>query len=86
MLAASFNNMAAELADQRRHLEQRVTDRTRKLEALFDVTAVANASLDRDEVLHRSLARVVDVMNAHSGSVHLLEDDGQTLRLAAGYR
>lgn len=82
-LAASFNEMAAELADQRRHLEQRVADRTRELEALFEVTAVASASLDQEEVLRRSLARVVDVMNVHSGSIHLLDDDEQTLHLAA---
>lgn len=64
-------------------LEQRVADRTRALSALYDVTAVASQSLDLEMVLTHSLDRVLAVMGGQAGTVHLDDETGGKLRLAA---
>jgi signal transduction histidine kinase len=63
-------------------LEQRVADRTRELSALYDVTAVANESLDLSTTLERSLERVLGAMRSQAGTIHLLDETGETLHLA----
>lgn len=63
-------------------LEQRVTDRTRELSALYDVTAVASESLDLPTTLKRSLERVVGAMRSQAGTIHLLDETGEASHLA----
>ncbi|UCC77024.1 MAG: GAF domain-containing protein [Anaerolineales bacterium] len=65
-------------------LEQRVQERTRELRALYDVLSAASASLELETVLQRSLDAVLDVMRCNVGAVHLLEENGHLLNLAAG--
>lgn len=84
-LALSFNEMTEQLAAARTELEEQVARRTQELAALVDVTAVASASLDLDEVLNQSLVQVVTVMNGRNGSIHLFDESQQTLKLAAAY-
>lgn len=60
-----------ELLAARRILEARVAARTRELSALYDVTAVANTSLELQTVLERSLDRIVDLMRCESASILL---------------
>jgi|GEM_PF-870360 len=64
-------------------LEQQVADRTRELTALYEVTAVASASLDLEMVLERSLEQVLAVMEGELGAIHLLDEDRETLHLVA---
>jgi PAS domain S-box-containing protein len=64
-------------------LEQQVADRTRQLQALHDVMAAASASLDLPTVLERSLDQVLKVMRSEVGAIHLLNEGGETLRMAA---
>ncbi|MDY7076346.1 MAG: PAS domain S-box protein, partial [Chloroflexota bacterium] len=52
-------------------LKQRVSDRTRELSALYDVTALANESLEVDEMLKRLLEYVLAAMGCNVGTVHL---------------
>lgn len=64
-------------------LEQRVADRTRELAALYDVSAVASEPLDLQTTLEQSLARVLVAMQSAVGTIHLLDETAETLRLAA---
>ncbi|MBN1579138.1 MAG: GAF domain-containing protein, partial [Anaerolineae bacterium] len=64
-------------------LEQRATERTRELSALYDVMAAASASLDLETVMAHSLQHVLAVMNCEMGAIHLLDQSGELLQLAA---
>ena len=55
-------------------LEERVTARTQELSALYDVTAVASASLDLETVMEQSLDRVLEVMGSQIGGIHLADE------------
>jgi PAS domain S-box-containing protein len=64
-------------------LEERVAARTRELGALYDVTAVASASLDINHVMEESLSRIREVMMCEFGAIHLLDESKKVLNLAA---
>jgi len=74
---------ATERVLARQMLEQQVAHRTRELSALHDVMAAASESLDLETVLTSSLDRVLKVMGSSVGAIHLLDETGKTLRLAA---
>lgn len=82
-LAAAVEQRTQEISNINQQLEQRVASRTRELAALYDVTAVASASLDLDQVMRESLARILEVMRCEIGSVHLLDKSEALLNLAA---
>jgi signal transduction histidine kinase len=82
-LARAFDEMAESLEQAHQMLEQRVAARTRELSALYDVTAVASASLDLETVLESSLERVLAAMGSEVGTIHLLDETKKVLRLAA---
>jgi len=82
-LAHAFDEMAESLELAHQVLEQRVAARTRELSALYDVTAVASASLDLQTVLESSLDRVLTVMGSEVGTIHLLDETKKVLHLAA---
>lgn len=67
----------------RQELEQQLLSRARELSALHDVMAGAGASLQLETVLERSLDRVLKVMGSEVGAIHLLDETGATLHLAA---
>lgn len=64
-------------------LEQRVADRTRKLSALYDILEVASAPSDLQTTITLSLQQVLKAIKASAGAIHLLDNTGETLRLAA---
>jgi PAS domain S-box-containing protein len=64
-------------------LEQRVADRTRELAALYEVSAVSSEALELQTMLERSLERVLKAMRSHTATIHLLDESGETLSLAA---
>ncbi len=82
LLGQSINDMAGQLAAARDELEARVAQRTQELAALYDVTAVASASLNLDDVLEQSLDRVLEVMGCTIGTIHLLDEESQQLEMA----
>jgi PAS domain S-box-containing protein len=63
-------------------LEQRVADRTRELLTMYEVMAIASEALDLETTLVRSLGRVLVAMESNAGAIHLLDEGGETRRLA----
>lgn len=89
LLAADINDLSASLCTLSRDLESRVrqaterlAQKTRSLEILYDVAAAVHASSDLNDLLTRFLYTLKDVVDARAGMVRLLTDDGQ-LRLLA---
>lgn len=82
-LAAAVKGRTQEISRINQQLEQRIADRTRELTTLYEVTAVASASLDLDQVMAESLARIIAVMGCEIGSIHLLDPAESRLHLAA---
>jgi signal transduction histidine kinase len=60
-----------------------VRDRTRELSVLYRVTAIASESLDLAAGLARSLEEMLSAVDSGTGAIHLLEEGGETLSLAA---
>jgi len=81
-LTEQFNNMAAELQESYQFMEQRVDARTRKLSALYEITSVANESLDLDSTLEQTFYQVLDAFETQIGSIQLLEESQTVLHLA----
>jgi PAS domain S-box-containing protein len=77
---ARLNEQVQRYAEE---MEQRVADRTRELQAMYEVMAIANEALDLETTLERSLGRVLEAMRSDAGSIHLLDDGEQQLRLVA---
>jgi nitrate/nitrite-specific signal transduction histidine kinase len=82
-LADQFNRMAAELQASYTHLEQRVADRTRELEALNAISAAVSQSLDLDEVLNDAVDQTLQVMAVEAGGIYLLDQETGVLNIAA---
>jgi len=64
-------------------LERQVADRTRELQTLYGVTAVASESLDLQAVLDQSLEQSLAAVKCQKGAIQLAERAGGELRLAA---
>ncbi|HEX2979173.1 MAG TPA: PAS domain S-box protein, partial [Anaerolineaceae bacterium] len=63
-------------------LEQRVSDRTRELSALYALSAVASEARDIHSAIEQSLLRILTAMPDKVGAIHLLNEAGQSLKLA----
>lgn len=64
-------------------LEQRVSDRTRKLTALYDILEVASDPSDLNTTVNRSLRRVLKAIQGNVGAIHLFDQTGTFLQMAA---
>jgi signal transduction histidine kinase len=96
-LTSAFNKMTASLKTEldgrltaenelRRlnlTLEERVSDRTRELEALFDVTAASSQATDLQGLLPQLLARCQHALRAAVSFIMLSDDASGVCRLAA---
>ena len=76
-------NKATSISTQK--LESRMEDRTNKLQAVFDVIAVATEAHEKDlsTVLQGCLEQVIDSTYASGGAIQLLDRDGEVLLLQA---
>ncbi len=83
-LADQFNIMAVHLQESYETLEQRVAQRTQELTALYSVAAVVSRSLDLEQILPDALEETIKVMGMDAGAVFRLDEESQTLMLAAG--
>ena len=98
-LTTAFNKLSASLKDelaQRQRaetelrqlnltLEQRVVDRTRELEALYDISAAASQARDSSSLLNILLERSLAALNSPLGMILLLDESlsSASLRLVA---
>lgn len=90
-LARDINQLSEELqalredmASQVRSQTERLEQKTRSLEVLYDIAASLNKAYDLDELLTRCLQTLTHVVNARAGSLKLLTHDGR-MRLVAAY-
>jgi PAS domain S-box-containing protein len=67
----------------RKRAEEALRKAHNEISALYNVASVASASLDLDTILERSLDRVLATMKSDEGAIHLWDEQGQTLCLAA---
>ncbi len=64
----------AEVRDLNVTLEQRVTDRTRELSALYEVSAVASQAMSLGALLTESLSQTMTAMRSEAGAIYLLDE------------
>jgi two-component system nitrate/nitrite sensor histidine kinase NarX len=88
-LARGFNFMAEKIEESYGNMEKKVMEKTtaleernRELSILYDVAASLNQSLPLDETLYVFLKKLLGHLNAESGSIRLVDEDG-SLRLVA---
>jgi signal transduction histidine kinase len=92
-LAGTFNDMAGQLQETFKRLEESVQDarraeeairlRNRELAALNDMAAVVSRSLDLDELLNGALDEVVELAQVDAAGVYLLDVERLTMNLVA---
>ena len=82
-LAEAFNTMTIQLRELIETLEERVSQRTRELSTVNDVTAVVSRSLDLDVILPEVLDKTIEVMGMDAGVIREMDPGQASLCLAA---
>jgi len=82
-LTEALNRMVADLRGFVSSLETRVAERTQELSTLYEVAAVASRSPDLQTMVDESLDRVLRAVHCDQGTIHLLDEEGETLVLVA---
>ncbi len=82
-LAEDFNAMSQALAESREHLEQRVTERTRELRALLEISNATALTLEPLPLLEVLLSRLDDAAEMRGAAVLEPTPDGGLEPLAA---
>lgn len=72
-----------QVQEQAEQLEAKVRERTRKLEALYEVSAVASAYLDLPTILQHSLTQVLQTIDCNAGTIHIFDEQDGQFKLAA---
>ena len=80
-LAEQFNLMSAQLEASYHHLEQRIADRTRDLEALLSVSREVSRTLKPQQVLAAGMRALLSLVEAQQGGACISTAEGQPLTL-----
>jgi len=83
-LATAFNTMTTQLRDLIGSLEQRVTDRTKALSSVAEVSTVTSTILETDKLLQQVVDLTKERFGFYHAHVYLLNEAGDTLVLASG--
>jgi PAS domain S-box-containing protein len=98
-LSKAFNTMASNLNKSYLDLEQKVTERTYALElsntdlkrkkeidsVYKEIGAILNSTMNTEDLLSKSLTRIVSFTNSQVGIIYLYDETGQCLRAGACY-
>lgn len=66
-------------------LYEKINRSAQQLSALFEIGNAINSSLERDKVLQEVLDRAIQLLNARKGSLMLLEEGEQELRIVVAH-
>lgn len=80
-LNAEKAGLEKQLREYSEHLEQKVRERTRELEAINEIAATVGRSLELNVILRDSLAKVLEVLKLEVGAVFLTDDKRNELNL-----
>jgi GAF domain-containing protein/HAMP domain-containing protein len=83
-LAETFNQMRQELGRAFGTLEQRVSDRTKALTTVSEISTAASTVLDTDKLLQQVVDLAKERFNLYHTHIYLLNEAGDTLVLASG--
>jgi signal transduction histidine kinase/HAMP domain-containing protein len=82
-LADEFNKMAQTLESSHAILEQKVSQRTGQISALYEVTKKVNQSLDLDRVLKEVVEQITQVFHFDTTRIYLFDGERENLILRA---
>ena len=68
---------------ERRQAEEEIAHHTRRLRALLSIAQTVSQTLHLEELLDNALANIVEVMDADTGCIYLMDLDEKSLRLRA---
>jgi len=76
-LGMDLETLSRRMDDQVNKQTEQIEQKTRSLEILYDVAASINTSRNLDDLLHRFLSTLMEVVHARAATVRLLTDDMQ---------
>ena len=82
-LSESFKALSQDMDAQVRKQTERIAQKTRSLQILYDVAASLNVSRDLRDLLTRFLHTMRDIVNAKAGTVRMLNNEGQMEMVAS---
>ena len=77
LLAQSFNQMAEDLNNLYRSLEQKVEDRTRQVRTAAEVALRITSTRNIDEILNRTVQLIVEQFDFYEASIFMLDRNGK---------
>jgi PAS domain S-box-containing protein len=75
---------SVDITDQK-HAEEALQRQSRMLQALYETSLAINSQRDLSILLHAIVERAAQLVNAHMGSIYLMQPDGVTLKLTISY-